>query len=167
MQTRKNTDRYQSNGINHTHSRTQKHSTLISSLAFERQYLEGGAKDPTNKPIKQEKSDDVEVKKRLERNRKIMEVITLKGLPPQKTLAIPADDISRLHAALYYGYSNNIAAYTGSSKKYWVKFSPEKGSINKTTFDYNTANPTPAWVIYHEFSITKMPGRSDDAKLIS
>ena len=93
-----------------------------------------------------------------------MEIITLKGLP-QKTLAIPSDDISRLHAALFYGYSNNIAAYSGFSKKYHVKFSPEKGSINKTTFDYNTTNPTPAWVIYHEFSITKSSGRADDAKL--
>lgn len=159
MQTRKNNNQYQSNNYN----RRKKHGTLISSLVFEKKYLEGGAK-PT-KQVKIEKPDDVEVKKRLERNRKIMEVITLKGLPQQKTLSIPSDDINRLHAALYYGYSNNIASYSGSSKKYWVKFSPEKASISKTTFDYNTTNPTPAWVIYHEFSITKIPGRPDDAKL--
>lgn len=150
-------------GINNTARRT-----LISNLAFERRVLEGGSKNPINKPNNAKKQlaklDNIETKKQLERNRKIMEVITLKGLP-QKNLNIPSDDINRLHASLYYGYSNNIAAYTGSSKKYHVKFSPEKGSINKTTFDYNTANPTPAWVIYHEFSITKSPGRPDDAKL--
>ena len=43
--------------------------------------------------------------------------------------------------------------------------SPEKGSISKTVFDYNTNNPTPAWVIYHEFSITKSSGRPDDARM--
>lgn len=159
-----------------TKTRTTK---LISNLAFERHLLtlDGGAKDGKDgkdakdakdgkdgKEGKKANPDDAEVKKRLERNKKIMEVITLKGLP-QKTLAIPADDISRLHAALFYGYSNNIAAYTGSGKKYHVKFSPEKGSINKTTFDYNTTNPTPAWVIYHEFTITKSSGKSDDARM--
>lgn len=154
MQTRKNT---------RTGNQFSKYRTLISNLAFERHSLEGGAKAQDGKAQK-DSSDNAETKKRLERNKKIIEVITLKGLP-QKTLPINPDDISRLHAALFYGYSNNIAAYTGSSKKYHVKFSPEKGSINKTTFDYNTTNPTPAWIIYHEFTITKSAGRSDDAKL--
>jgi len=182
LQTRKNA---------RTGTRGTKNQTthLISNLAFERHLstLDGGAKGkkpdakpnvkpdakpnvkpdakPNTKPgDKKANPDDIEVKKRLERNKKIMEVITLKGLP-QKTLAIPADNISRLYAALFYGYSNNIAAYTGSAKKYHVKFSPEKGSINKTIFDYNTTNPTPAWIIYHEFSITKSPGKPDDSRM--
>ena len=125
--------------------------------------IKPGAK-PYKKDDKKATPDDIEVRKRLERNNKIMEVITLKGLP-QKTLEIPADNINRLYAALFYGYSNNIASYTGSGKKYNVKFSPEKGSINKTVFDYNTTNPTPEWVIYHEFSITKSQGRPDDARM--
>jgi HrpA-like RNA helicase len=152
-------------------TRTRGH-TLISNLAFERSSLAildgGAAKDKHAKdkqPIDKDNPIDPEMTKKLERNKKIMEVITMKGLQPQKTLSLPADDVGRLHAALFYGYSNNIAAYTGSGKKYHVKFSPEKGSINKTTFDYNTANPTPAWVLYHEFSVTKTPGRPDDAKL--
>ena len=178
--------------INRTgYSGTKYNPNLITTLAFEKQQLsslDGGAKpetakkaqpnpkaqtDPKAQPAPKDqkeqkeqknKVDDTEIKKRLERNKKIMEVITLKGLP-QKTLTLPADDLSRLRAALFYGYSNNIAAYTGTDKKYHVKFSPEKGSINKTVFDYNTTNPPPAWVIYHEFSITKSSGRSVDAKL--
>jgi HrpA-like RNA helicase len=153
-------------------NRRTKKQNLISALAFERISINGGGKEKQDKQDKQDKHKniaekaefDVELKKRLERNKKIMEVITLKGLP-QKTLAIPSDDISRLYAALFYGYSNNIAAYTGSGKKYHIKYSPEKGSISKTIFDYNTTNPTPAWVIYHEFSITKSHGRPDDARM--
>ena len=30
---------------------------------------------------------------------------------------------------------------------------------------YNTTNSTPAWVIYHEFSINKSQGKPDDAKM--
>jgi pre-mRNA-splicing factor ATP-dependent RNA helicase DHX15/PRP43 len=150
---------YKNNG---TGNRGTKKRNLISNLSFERIILEGGAKKHDDKA--KDKETDANIKKRLERNKKIMEVITLKGLP-QKTLSIPDDHVNRLYAALFYGYSNNIATYAGSGKKYHVKFSQEKGSINKTVFDYNTENPTPAWVIYNEFSITKLPGRPDDARL--
>jgi len=166
--------RKKTGGSEYRGSKDNYKSTLITKLAFERNasILKGGAIEEKAKQdkAKQEKAkqinkpDDNEIKKRLERNKKIMELITLKGLP-QKNLVMQTDDISRLHAALFYGYSNNIAAYTGSGKKYHVKFSPEKGSINKTTFDYNATNPTPAWIIYHEFSVTKSPGRPDDTKL--
>lgn len=106
--------------------------------------------------------DDKEQQKKVERNKKIMEVITLKHLP-HKVIMPPADLYDRIYAALYYGYSNNIAATTGSGKKYYVKFSPEKATIAKSVFDYNDKIPT--WVIYHEFTIMKTIGRPDEAKL--
>jgi pre-mRNA-splicing factor ATP-dependent RNA helicase DHX15/PRP43 len=140
---------------------------LISNLAFETSndtsnkvsqlQLGGGVKKKEDAKAKEK-----EMQKKIERNRKIMDILTLKGLP-QKTLVIPSDKIDRLYAALYFGFSNNIAAYSGSGKKYHVKFSPEKASIGKTIFDFN--NQTPDWVIYNEFTKTKMPGRPDDAKL--
>jgi hypothetical protein len=110
-----------------------------------------------------EQEIDKENQTKLERNKKIMDIITLKGLPSPKVLNLPANLERRIYGALFYGYSNNIAAYTGIGKKYHVKFSPEKGSISKSVFDYN--GKIPAWVIYHEFTITKNPNRPDDAKL--
>jgi hypothetical protein len=91
-----------------------------------------------------------------------MEVISLKDLQP-RILNPPNTIVDRIMAALFYGYSNNIGSYTGLGKKYTVKFSPQKGSISKTVYDYN--NITPDWVIYHEFTLVKTMGRPDDAKL--
>lgn len=140
--------------------------TLISHLAFESPiqlaYLAqwgSGAKEDVKVDAK---AKEQEMMKKVDRNRKIMDIITLKGLP-QKTLVIPTDAVDRLYAALYFGFSNNIAAYTGSGKKYHVKFSPEKASISKSVFDYN--NQTPDWVIYHEFTLTRTAGRPDESKL--
>ena len=76
-------------------------------------------------------------------------------MPPQSTQ-------DKIMAALFYGFSNNIASFTGAGKKYNVKFSPLKGSISKSMFDY--IGRIPDFVIYHEFIVTKTMGRPDEAK---
>jgi hypothetical protein len=91
-----------------------------------------------------------------------MNIVSLKGLKP-RTMYPPESPAEKILAALFYGFSNNIASYTGVGKKYNVKSSPLKGSISKSIFDYN--NRTPDFVIYHEFTVTKTPGRPDDSKL--
>ena len=95
------------------------------------------------------------------RNNKIIEVITLKNIQ-SKTITIPSRIDDRIMAALYFGFSNQISANTGS-KKYNIKFSPQKGNISKSVYDYN--NILPEKVIYHEFTIMKTMGRPDDAKM--
>jgi hypothetical protein len=89
-----------------------------------------------------------------------MEIVSLKGLKA-KAMQPPILPEDKIMAALFYGFSNNIASYTGIGKKYNVKFSPIKGSIEKSTFDYNIR--TPDFVIYNEFTVMKTIGRPDEA----
>ena len=118
----------------------------------------------TKAEVKKEREEkEKELLKKVERNRKIMEIISLKNLGNNKLLKLTPNGINRIHAALYYGFSNNIATYTGVGKKYYVKFSPEKASISKSALDLRET--TPAWVIYNEFTIMKTAGRPDDATL--
>ncbi len=107
-----------------------------------------------------EKENDLE--KQAKRRLKIMNIVSLKGLKYKQMLP-PASPADKILAALFYGFSTNMACYTGLGKKYNVKSSPLKGSIGKSIFDYN--NRTPDYVIYQEFTVMKTPGRPDDAKL--
>jgi hypothetical protein len=74
----------------------------------------------------------------------------------------PASIIEQLIGALFYGYSTNIASYSGVGKKYTVKYSNIKGSISKSILD--VANITPDLIMYHEFVISKEQNR-ESAKL--
>jgi len=105
---------------------------------------------------------ETDAEKKAKRNQKIMELVSLKGLKPRQMM--PSQSVQdNIMAALFYGFSNNIACFTGAGKKYNVKFSPIKGSISKSMFDY--IGRTPDFVIYHEFTVTKTMGRPDEAKL--
>lgn len=105
---------------------------------------------------------ETDAEKKAKRNQKIMEIVSLKGLKPRQMLP-PQSPLDKIMAALFYGFSNNIACFTGAGKKYNVKFSPLKGSISKSMFDY--ISKVPDFVIYHEFTVTKTMGRPDEAKL--
>ena len=101
--------------------------------------------------------DDIKITKR----RKIMDLLDIKNLQPIK-IKPPTSIIDRILASLFYGYSNNIACYSGNSNKYYVKFSSKKGSIESTSFDF--INKKPDFIIYNEFSINKDMG-TNGAKL--
>ena len=90
-----------------------------------------------------------------------MELLNIKNLQPIK-ITPPSSIIDRILSALFFGYSNNIACYSGKSKSYHVKFSPKQGSIESTTFDFS--KKTPDFIIYNDFSINKDMGNSS-AKL--
>ena len=93
--------------------------------------------------------------KELSKHHKIINLIDLKDLKPR--MMIPPDNIfDKVLSALFYGYSNNIACYTGSAKKYYVKYSPNTGNISKSSFEY--INKTPDYVIYNEFNVNKDMG---------
>ena len=86
-----------------------------------------------------------------------MDFLDIKNLQPIK-INPPSSIIDRILAALFYGFSNNIACYSGNSTKYYVKFSPKQGSIESTSFDF--INKKPDFIIYNEFSINKDMGSS-------
>jgi hypothetical protein len=70
------------------------------------------------------------------------------------------DMINRIIAALYYGYSINIACYTGKNKDYQVKFSDIKAKFigdkyNHTSFDYIPKEECPDFVVYNKFTLKK------------
>jgi HrpA-like RNA helicase len=117
----------------------------------------GGAPE---KGKEKEKNNEAEI--RAKRNAKIIELISLKGLTP-KIMYPPPEPVDKILCALFYGFSNNLASFTGVGKKYNVKFSPLKASISKSIFDYN--GRTPDFVLYHEFTVTKTQGRPDEEKL--
>jgi len=119
----------------------------------------GGAPE---KGKEKDKDKDNDAEKLAKRNAKIIELISLKGLAP-RTMYPPPEPVDKILCALFYGFSNNIASFAGVGKKYNVKFSPLKASITKSIFDYN--GRTPDFVVYNEFTVTKMQGRPDEAKL--
>lgn len=106
---------------------------------------------------------DKELEKKIKRNQKIIDLVSLKGLKQGKTMYPPTDYAQKILCALFFGFSNNIASYSGVGKKYTVKYSPLKGGIGKSVFDYN--NRKPDFLIYNEFIVSKLSGRPDDAKL--
>lgn len=107
------------------------------------------------------KENDIKNKKRL----KILELIDIKNLQPMKINPSP-NIISRILSCLFFGFSNNIACYSGNNTNYFVKFSPKQGSIQNTTFDFN--KKIPDFIIYNEFSINKdMGNRGSKLSMVS
>lgn len=96
--------------------------------------------------------------------KKVMELINMRNIGQRDlTPYLGMRDEERVLAALFYGFSNFIASYTGVGKKYNVRFSSEKASISKSSFDF--LGLSPKMVIYNEFTIAKTAGRADDNKL--
>ena len=107
-----------------------------------------------NIPQKEETSDEKKNKLRT----RILELIDLKNLIP-RVMIPPQDNFERIIASLYYGFSNNIACYSGKGNKYIVKFSPKQGNLAKSSFDY--IKKSPSFIIYNEFTVNKdMPDGS-------
>ena len=92
------------------------------------------------------------------RNRKIMELITLKGLKPRSIIQ-PKLLYDKIIASLFYGYSNNIASYAGFDNIYHVKFSKQEAVIDSIN-DNNIS-----FLIYNEFICNKILGKKDEYKL--
>ena len=100
---------------------------------------------------------------------KYMELFTLKHFQSQnKSIKLPKvstidNIIERVIASLYYGYSTNIACYSGTGKDYKVKFSSIEGTISggmsKNSFDYIYPETNPDWVIYNKFTIQQEFGK--------
>ena len=89
------------------------------------------------------------LEKKLVQRRKIIDACNLKDLQYYRKLKPPASLIDKVLASIFYGFNTNLGYYTGSGKKYFVKFSDYKGSIAKSIFDLN--NQYPELIIYNEF----------------
>jgi len=100
---------------------------------------------------------------------KYMELFTLKDFQSRnKSIKLSksgtADGIiERVIAALYYGYSTNIACYSGTGKDYKVKFSSIKGTIiggmSKNAFDFKYPETNPDFIIYNKFTVQQEFGK--------
>ena len=110
-------------------------------------------------------SSNINTKRRL----KYMDLFTLKQFNLRnKSIKLPKtnsteDKITRIIAALYYGFSTNIGCYTGVGSDYYVKFSSIQGSImgsmSKTSFDYIPPSSQPDWIIYKKFTVAQEFGK--------
>jgi hypothetical protein len=110
-------------------------------------------------------ASDTEHKRRF----KYMDLFTLKDFQSRnKSIKLSksgtADGIiERVIAALYYGYSTNIACYTGKDKDYKVKFSSIKGTItggmSKNSFDFKYPDSNPDFIIYNKFTVQQEFGK--------
>ena len=92
----------------------------------------------------------------------IIDIITFKDAP-YRTLIQPTLIYDKLLSSLFFGFSNNIACYTGNNKQYYVKYSPKLSSISKSIYDLS--NILPPIVIYNEFTCTQLQGRKPEYKL--
>ena len=81
-----------------------------------------------------------------------MNLIELNNLQP-RVMTPPSNIFDRILASLYYGYSINRACYSGVSKKYIVKSSNIKGSIENSSYDY--IDKKPDFIIYNTFMVNK------------
>jgi len=121
-------------------------------------------------------SVDINTKRRI----KYMELFTLTNFQSRnKSYKLPKtnnlDDIfTRIIAALYYGFSTNIACYSGTGKDYNVKFSNVKGVTNsrmsKSSFVYKYPVKQPDWLIYNTFVISQEFGKLEkkgELKIVS
>lgn len=106
-------------------------------------------------------SNDAHSKKRF----KIIELLNIPHIE-NHDLKPPQSQIDRILASLFFGFSNNIASYSGNNDKYNVKFSPKQGSIESSSFDI--INKTPDFIIYNEFTINKdMGSKGSKLNLVS
>jgi HrpA-like RNA helicase len=111
-------------------------------------------------------SEEINFRRRL----RYMDLFTLYNLQSQRKSITqpkssdPSDIFTRVIACLYYGYSTNIACYSGTGKDYIVKFSKIKGtpfnSLFKTsTFDYKFPDIPPNFLIYNTFKLPQEFGK--------
>ena len=118
-------------------------------------------------------SNNINTKRRL----KYMDLFTLnnfqarnKNIKLSKTKSTE-ELYNRIIASLYYGYSTNIACYSGVSKDYYVKFSSIQGAImgsmSKSSFDYVPPKTEPDWVIYKKFTVKQEFGNVDKKGALS
>ena len=151
---------------------TNRHQTLknansnsnnSNNSAIGQHILNGGKADKADKADKaaaKEKEKDME--KKAKRNQKIIDVITFRNYKNTK-LNMPKTLIDRIKSAIFYGFATNIASWTGSGKKYYVKNSPLKGSTSKSVYDFSDKIPT--FVTYYEFTVTAGISKTEDTKL--
>ena len=127
-----------------TNTRKNMNNNLMNSNLL----MNGGSDDPKS-----------------EKRRKIIELLTIPNLE-NRELNPPSSVIVRILAALFFGFSNNLASYSGKNNKYNVKFSSKQGSIDSSSFDF--INKTPDFIIYNEFSINKdMGSKGSKLSLVS
>jgi len=137
----KSTNRHQTLKNTHTHNSN-------NNIAIEQHILKGGKADKADKEAK--------------RNQKIIDVITFRNYKNTK-LNMPKTLIDRIKAAIFFGFASNIASWTGSGKKYYVKNSPLKGSTSKSVYDFS--DKIPMFVTYYEFTVTAGISKTEDTKL--
>jgi len=93
------------------------------------------------------------------KRQKILKLLDLATI--QKTNLVPPNNlVDKILASLFYGFSNNIACYSGKKKQYNVQYSPKEGSIESSTFDFMNTSPLPNFIIYNDFTINKDMGNS-------
>ena len=140
-----------------THAKAYENATLIhpdkSNRRNKTQYISYSRKIGGSSTVKNSKYD---------KYKKLVDMITFKGANPQY-LTPPELLSDKILAAVFFGYSNNIACYTGDYNKYYVKYSNKLGGITKSSYDFN--NISPPMVIYNNFICTKSPGKMDEYKL--
>jgi hypothetical protein len=139
---------------------TLKNTHTNRNTSIEQHILKGGKADKADKAAAKEKEKDIE--KKAKRNQKIIDVITFSNYKNTK-LNIPKPLMDRIKAAIFFGFANNIASWTGSGKKYYVRNSPLKGSTSKSVYDFS--DKIPMFVTYYEFTVTAGISKSEDTKL--
>jgi len=93
------------------------------------------------------------------KRQKILKLLDLATI--QKTKLVPPNNlVDKILASLFYGFSNNIACYSGKKKQYNVQYSPKEGSIESSTFDFMNTQQLPNFIIYNDFTINKDMGNS-------
>ena len=101
-------------------------------------------------------------------SKKRFNIIELLNIPHIENLNLkpPHSQIDRILASLFFGFSNNIASYSGNSDKYNVKFSPKQASIESSSFDFINKNPD--FIVYNVFTINKdMGSKGSKLSLVS
>jgi HrpA-like RNA helicase len=111
------------------------------------------------------------------RRMKFMDLLTLSQFNLRnKSIKLPKianveDLYTRIIASLYYGFSTNIACYSGVAKDYNVKFSSIQGScvggMSKNTFDYIYPTTEPDWLIYNTFTLSQEFGKLEKKGILS
>ena len=152
--TRKKLDR---NGHQHKQHTRHKHHTHHKQHTQHKHHIkiyDKHKQDSYKQDSNKETANALINKKRI----KTMDLLNFKNIGVRKlTLSNSLENC--ILSSLLYGYSNNIASYTGKGKDYNVKYSPLKGTIIGSSYDFSNNTKAPDFIIYNEFSINKDMGR--------
>jgi len=99
-------------------------------------------------------NEPIEITQKREKRQKIMNLLNISNINSNSKLyklKPPKNIIDSVLASLYFGFSNNIACYTGKRSNYNVKFSPLTGSILSSAYDY--IDKKPDFIVYNEFVV--------------